>query len=371
MSAEQLIRVKVGNDEVSYTMRGLKNDEVDDWTEFCASVFAYKANPPPASYFGRHFYNDPERSASLIRVMIYNGSTADDQDSTTTKPQIVSSCRIFRRTISLGGGSIVVGGGIGEVCTDNDHRRRGLSKMLLQDAIRIMTEQNHQLSLLHAAPAFFPVYESSGYVGTTSCWSLVSIFQEKLSDINVVGSSVRLAEFPADTDRLQILHRGFTEEKFCGTIVRTKAYWNDYLSKELEKSLWVLTDEAGLIVAWLSIRSRGERIFQLCDFGCDLDVVRLEDSLFATYFGSLLYHAARDMVGNEKGSSFNLHFPTKILDGIRKSPEQSGFVDWKSETNEDDHGWMYRTLPSSNVTQENIQNISEQFPHLIWPADSF
>ena len=234
-----------------------------------------------------------------------------------------------------------------------------------------MTEKNMQLSFLHAAPAFFPVYESSGYAGTTSRWSLVSVRQAKLAEVEVVDSSTRLAEFPADTDRLMVLHQRSTEQKFCGTVIRTAQYWNEYLNKELEGSLWVLTDKTGTIVAWLSIRSREENRYQLREFGCEsLGTGESQDTPFAKCFGRLLYQAVKDMMDGEK-DAFNLHLPTLILDDIRKNCKDAPFVDWTSETNEDDHGWMYRTLPSSETAQENMPRITEQFPHLIWPADSF
>lgn len=98
-----------------YCLRGIVNDtEIERWAEFCASVFAYKANPPPASYFTRHYFNDPfARAPSLIRIAVHEDA-------------IVASCRVFARRISLTGGQTVIAGGIGEVCTSADHRRRGM-----------------------------------------------------------------------------------------------------------------------------------------------------------------------------------------------------------------------------------------------------
>ncbi len=84
--------------EISYVVRGLKSeDEIGPWSEFCASIFSYKAqNPPPASYFQRHYANDPHREASLIRVAFLNG-------------KMVASCRLFLRTISSGGSTCPTG----------------------------------------------------------------------------------------------------------------------------------------------------------------------------------------------------------------------------------------------------------------------
>lgn len=230
--------------EVQYSMRGLKNEEVKPWAEFCASVFAYKTNPPPASYFERHFYNDPNRDASLIRVVMYQG-------------KIVSSCRIFQRRVAfIGRDGDAFSGGIGEVCTDANHRKRGLSKLLLQDAIQIMKKRGMGLSLLHAAPAFFPVYQKGGgYECVTSRWSVVSVIQSNLQDPDN-PYMIRLAQFPQDTKRMQAIHQRSSEGRFVGCIVRTEQYWNDYISKELDGSLWTITKN-DKVVAWASLRLKG------------------------------------------------------------------------------------------------------------------
>ena len=226
--------------EIKYVIRGLKTiDEIGDWSKFCASVFAYKANPPPASYFQRHYMNDPNKGApSLIRVAIVVNDNEDGKNkpTTTTPPKIVASCRLFLRTISTGSGSTkgrnLSAGGIGEVCTSNDHRRRGLSKMLVQNCIQIMKERKLQLSLLHAAPNFFPVYAKIGnYVTSKSCWSTIEVDLKTLSSSTTTTAttislsskkySIRKAIFPNDSNRLSQLHQQYSERRFAGCIVRS------------------------------------------------------------------------------------------------------------------------------------------------------
>ena len=52
-----------------YSFDQLKiTEEVEAWSVFCASCFAYKANPPPSSYFLRHFLNDPNALPEHIFV---------------------------------------------------------------------------------------------------------------------------------------------------------------------------------------------------------------------------------------------------------------------------------------------------------------
>lgn len=341
--------------EASYTIRGLTEQEVQPWAEFCASVFSYKASPPPPEYFERHFSNDPDRDASLIRVAVCG-------------TDIVASCRVFLRTISTGKGESMQAGGIGEVCTSDSHRRRGLSKVLLENAIRIMNHRKLQLSLLHAAPAFCPVYQKTGgYACTTSNWSIVSILSSQLkegTDSNVV---VRAAQFPNDTGRLAMLHQAYSTDRFAGCIVRTDAYWNEYLSKELQGSFWVLINKDGLLVAWLSIRPRGGR-YQLREFGVDREQISTNEAL-----SQLLKHAVAQEEGNAamttSEGTWNLALPTVVLDQIRPDKVKASFINWSTEASEDDLGWMYKTLDQGQVDMNTI--ITKDTPHLIWPADSF
>jgi predicted GNAT family N-acyltransferase len=295
----------------TYILRGLKNDnELKKWTKFCSNVFSYKLNPPPEEYFYRHYVNDPNNSNnsghSLVRVAFDN------------RNQIVASCRIFLRTISTGRRQEeevlnLNCGGIGEVCTDINHRRRGLSTILLEIAIQIMKERkNLHISSLHASLQFFPLYKSLGYISTctsssdTNCcngsgnrWSTVpitvmleasSLLSHRCTSSSIdnnnnshrrysnnnnnnnSGGVVREARFPQDTEQLHQLHKYYSEQRLLGCIVRSKEYWTKYTSEELKGSLFMLVqqqqqqllvvgkeneekDKDYVIVAWLSLRS--------------------------------------------------------------------------------------------------------------------
>ena len=115
----------------TYQIRTLTDSDIPSWARFCADCFSYKPNPPPESYFQKHYYNDPRRESKLIRVMDYH----DDDNADTS---IVSSTRVFQKTISIGNGKTLEAGGIGEVCTSQEHRKKGLAKRLLLDSIHCM-----------------------------------------------------------------------------------------------------------------------------------------------------------------------------------------------------------------------------------------
>jgi predicted GNAT family N-acyltransferase len=379
--------------QVRYTIRGLKDEaEVHAWAQFCASVFSYKANPPPPQYFERHYFNDPvgKHHPSLIRVAFVDTDTddddADDAENNQDEKIMVASCRVFLRQVSTGQGwpkkddedddnnqqevstssfdssssSFLQAGGIGEVCTDPAHRRRGLSKVLLQDAIRIMKYQQQQpplqLSFLHAAPSFFNVYEKTGgYACATSEWSVVCCScQINGSGVvpanNTTSFSIRKAIFPDDAPRLQLLHQHYSERRFAGCIVRSLDYWNDYLQHELSDSLWVLEkktttttttkttvedddnhnmdekeQQRDVVVAWLSLRERGGR-YQLQEFGLDPQQQVTEQQVFQALLPPALSQLLL-LVGNNNDNNNNnnntekdnyvLLLPTVVLNPMR------------------------------------------------------
>jgi hypothetical protein len=90
---------------------GLQQDEIKEWADFCTSSFAYKPHLPPAEYLYRCFMNDPCHGPTLlICVAVWN----DD----TLHKQIVWSCRMFLKKVSMSGVRFSKAGSIREVCTN-------------------------------------------------------------------------------------------------------------------------------------------------------------------------------------------------------------------------------------------------------------
>ena len=407
---EQTYTVRLENGATAeYILRGLDEDEIRAWSEFCASVFSYKKNPPSADYFYRHYANDPTTkapgSSKLIRVAIFEGS-------------MVASCRVFLKEISTGnkqqkGPNSFVSGGIGEVCTDINHRRRGISKKLLENAIAIMEDRSEvQVSSLHAAPTFFPLYESLGYSAPplsnpfgANRWSTVNLnwkpnCNKELAQNNP-GIQIRPAQFPTDTKVLQQLHTKYSEDRLVGCILRSEEYWNEYLSKELEGSLHVLESNASTdsneqqIVSWLSLNGHADS-FSVQEFGIDSSLLQIDESLtIDRVVGALVDRAIQDE-SNKEGTIplddtiYSLKLPGFVADDIRsvcapKMNPQS--FDWATQVTEIDRGWMYRGLgdgSSSTLADEflafvrrTIRNDEDgnhhdrQREHFVWPSDSF
>lgn len=344
----------------SYTLRGLRPTEIGVWAEFCASVFAYKDNPPHSSYFSRHFISDRERrSSSWIRVAV-NGE------------RIVASCRVFFRRISVGDQKTLTGAGIGEVCTDTDHRRRGLSKQLLLDAFSIIENENtFDFSFLHAAETFFDFYRSAGYsINAISYWHTAVIDRNLLATRAEDSSLIRTAMFPRDVDQLMKLHQLYSEQRVKGSIVRSHDYWTDYVSEELKGNLHVLYEKQSSgeerIIGWLSLRLRNDdgktTKLQLGEFGC-ADPERNCYSILV----ELLNYAVVCISMKEKISlRFRLHLPKLVLEDARRSCAGESLFAEVAESN--DHGWMYKPLVNPDTLS---QIVTQNGQHLIWPTDSF
>ena len=348
-------------DGTSYIIRGLKPTEIDDWAEFCASVFAYKNNSPPRSYFSRHFIADPDRQgSSWIRVAL-----VDDGK------QIVASCRVLFRRVSVGD-EVTTGAGIGEVCTDVAHRRRGLSTQLLMDAFSIMNSGSFDFSFLHASETFFKFYRSVGYsVSAVSRWCTAHIDRHFLATRSDHSSRIRPACFPQDADQLMKLHQQYTEQRVRGSIVRSRDYWVDYVSEELKGNLHVLYKEQNSgeqdIIGWLSLRLRDGNDdpatkMQLREFGC----ANPERNCYSILV-QLLNYAVADLSKNEEISPcFRLHFPEMVYEDVRRSCAVESLFTDVSQAN--DQGWMYKPLANPDVLSQIVVPDSH---HFIWPTDSF
>jgi predicted GNAT family N-acyltransferase len=378
-------------EQISYTLRGLREDEIGIWTEFCASVFAYKVNPPLASYFARHYYHDPDRVASWIRVAI------DNQSQT-----IVASCRIFRRCISLGSResntttpkdttiatAFVHAGGIGEVCTDNRHRRRGLSRELLQDTIRIMElDGTIRIAFLHAAPDFFPVYEKMHFQCVSSGWCQVQMNRDILKSVsqasyNTTRFHVRKVDWDTDTLQLAKVHHQYSELRFCGCIIRSKSYWDEYIRLEVDSAKLMVACNDDKLLGWLLFQNKGGKI-RVQDFGFDQSLaseLKLTSyELFASLKESVVLTSEVEAQFCWENETFSILLPSMLYEEMKQdwdmlltSSNQTqlhdSYITWNATGRADDYGWMYRPIGASGV---DLQTVTEKVPHWIWPSDFF
>lgn len=350
-----------------------------------------------------------------MRVLIHCPNNSEEEQQ---HGELVSSVRIFRRTLSCTGLLVnntltllpmIEAGGIGEVCTSPNHQRRGLSKILLKDALSIMStscsegekEGKMSCSLLHASPDFRPVYSKvGGYQSVRSEWSVVPIKRLHLSknarmsddgDVDNNAWVIRQAKFPEDACQLQQLHAEYSEKRLV-TIVRSVQYWKEYVSEELGDTLWVLTTKPSAvadgggedrIVSWISVRTRGEERYQLREFGVDKSNSN-NNSVVPTSWamkrllGVALDQAGGESVDSEKEVVSTLLLPTFVLSEMKQEMaknndnDDAAFLDIDNATEENDDGWMYANFDEStpSVLELTTRKI-DPVPHLIWPTDAF
>ena len=119
----------------------------------------------------------------------------------------MSSCRIFQRQVS----SLqedqhgLFAGGIGEVCTDKNHRKtRSFQTIVAKCNSNHDIAEKMKLSLLHAAlqNSVQSIEKGGGYESVTSQWSVVTLIRSNLQEA-AIPYTTRLATFPQDTARLQ------------------------------------------------------------------------------------------------------------------------------------------------------------------------
>jgi predicted GNAT family N-acyltransferase len=351
----------------NYDLRGLTENEISHWAKFCAHCFSYKPDPPPPSYFERHYYKDPLRRAEWILVAV-------ERDT----GNIVSSVRIFHRLVSIlqrdTTSTVAVAGGIGEVCTLPTHRRLGLSTRLLTLALSIMSQEskNMEYSFLHASPEFHPFYNKLGFTAVPSHWSILKVYPNRQyvpwGDLKEHSLNFRSAQFPQDTRRLSKIHSTFSEKRFSGCIIRSDEYWNQYVQGE--GSLYVLVEaKTNLICSWISFRTRPNNRYQVRDFGNDQAILSTGKSFY------FLVRCFRDTIVQQKKQDektvFDLHLPTALLRDIKQSfsdlQEPNSFFDFDRSYTEDDNGWMWQPL----IQRQEGGAVHIASDHLIWPLDSF
>lgn len=207
--------------------RTLSPKELYAWADHCQAVFTGEAD----GYFLRHFEYDPSADVSLVFV-------AMDGDT------IAGTLRVFQRHIWLDGRAVAMGG-IGEVSTKPEYRRRGIAAKLLDLAIDAMTERGMQVSMLYGDQ---PIYEKAG-------WRFCSVPMKKVpvQALPALGPSFEVRDFAAaDLDTIMGIYDLFAG-RMDGAIIRDSAYWRQWVLPQWQPPQVLMLD--GHIVAYCCARS--------------------------------------------------------------------------------------------------------------------
>ena len=262
--------------------RALYPDEFEKWLDHVTHVFS-----ADRQYFSSHWYNDPWRDSEGIRIAVDNG-------------KIVSTVRVFIRKMFLHGEPVTVGG-IGEVSTRPEYRRRGLATQLLKDSIRFMESRDIVMSSLQGSQR---IYSVEG-------WEKVPRYYAKhrLASIGQVEWKVRPANLDDNTEVKQIaaLYDAYAR-KFNGTFVRDDmAYWTAWVWAE-SSDAWV-AERDGNIEGYVSVIPLKDQL--------NVEEFVASEAAFAHERGKQLFEdMLSDIIFQMDEVSLEVVYPAPIADGF-------------------------------------------------------
>jgi len=204
--------------------RTLQVEELTQWFRFVEKMFCEDSD-----YFVRHWEQDPDRAISGIFVCV-----ADNQ--------IVSTVRVFHRAIYFKG-RVLSMGGIGEVSTLPEYRRKGIASKLLHMAIEYMEKNNIVISVLSGSQNIYSVLG----------WQAVPI------SVNHAKINVGQVEEKPNWSIKKVNYKNLTEPekykirdiytqtslRYSGPLVRSQEYWDMWVVSE-SPSTWIFMENNDL-----------------------------------------------------------------------------------------------------------------------------
>lgn len=262
--------------------RALYPEELEAWLDHVTHVFT-----GGRQYFSNHWHNDPWRDPEGIRVAVDNG-------------KIVSTVRVFIRKMFLHGEPVTVGG-IGEVSTRPEYRRRGLASQLLKDSIEFMEDSGIVLSSLHGSQR---IYSMEGWEKVPRYYARQPIAAQKR-----VAWEVRPINFDdeAEVQRIATLYDGYAR-KFNGPFVRDEmAYWTKWVRTE-SPNAWV-AERDGNIEGYVSVVRREDQL--------NVEEFIASETSFAQERGKQLFEGMlSNIIAQMDAESLEVVYPAPIADGV-------------------------------------------------------
>lgn len=191
--------------ENNYAVETLKPEDFDEWVNHCGSIFEVGA-----AYFRRHFVADPHKDYNSVFIIKGDG-------------QIISTVRVFDRQVYIGG-NIYKMGGIGEVSTNPEYRKRGLSGKILDVAVDYMKNNGFTISLL--GTGYFSHYAKHGF-------SQVNEYSKYVSGEAKYGEHDIRPLNPGNFHDMSVLYELYSKEMNF-PIVRNKEYWKTWCAGEIK-----------------------------------------------------------------------------------------------------------------------------------------
>ena len=322
--------------------RALHPEELETWLDHVTSVFTGSRQ-----YFSNHWHNDPWQDAEGIRIAVDKGT-------------IVSTVRVFIRKIFLHGEPITVGG-IGEVSTRPDYRRRGIATQLLQDSIRFMESRDIVVSVLFGSQR---IYSIEGWEKVPRYYARQSFAADKQSEWEVRPANF---EDEVEVKRLSDLYNGYAR-KFNGTVVRDEiGYWRKWVRTE-SPNIYVAERE-GNIEGYISVARRED--------GLSVKEFVASEEAFATENGKQLFEGMLScVVPQMDADSLEVVYPAPIADGFNAPAlEEQGSAMYRivqpAVLSEKMASPAFNSIPNLFHNQPKPLTQGIQSHHIFWYTDGF
>lgn len=371
------------------------------WGELCGRGFAHRGGDPARFY--RKLCADPTAKLEWIRVAVSEAGV------------MVGSVRLFDRQLDVGGAAVPMAG-LGEVCTDPDYRGRGISTMLLVDAVQMCeTRSGAAVSLLHAAAAVAPLYRRFGYEPLSVPYGRLCV------PLAAAAATEDTASAPATTSThvdvaaewaaLAPLHDGLTVElRAVGTTRRDEAYWRRWIAYTSAGRARCVRDEGGAPRTYAVLLRKPEG-YKICDMGCIVTGDGAARTALADLTAIIADAVAADIaagtVSREEAlpagsTSVRVLVPALLLQWLTAPPDagagagdggeltMSPPLEWAGgrvtaicDGSEADVGWMLRPLHGGGAVAAAgdaaggggaaaaLQAASDAGRFLVWPLDAF
>lgn len=322
--------------------RALHPEELETWLDHVTSVFTGSRQ-----YFSNHWHNDPWQDAEGIRIAVDKGT-------------IVSTVRVFIRKIFLHGEPITVGG-IGEVSTRPDYRRRGIATQLLQDSIRFMESRDIVISVLFGSQR---IYSMEGWEKVPRYYARQSFAADKESEWEV-----RPANFDDEVEvkRLSDLYNRYAR-KFNGPVVRDEiTYWTKWVRTE-SPNAWV-AERDGNIEGYISVARRED--------GLSVKEFIASEEAFARENGKQLFEGMLScVVPQMDAESLEVIYPAPIADGFNAPAlEEQGSAMYRivqpAVLSEKMSSPAFNSIPNLFHNQRKPLAQGIQSHHIFWYTDGF
>jgi GNAT superfamily N-acetyltransferase len=199
-------------------VRGARPDEIPDVLEMVPRVMG-----APSEYFASVWRNSPGSKPEHSRLILLDG-------------RYVSHIRLHDRTIRIGY-STIRQGGVADVCTLPEHRRKGYGRRLLEDAASYFLREGYDLSIIISGVFYF--YCNCGYERYPLVRYKVKVDSSTLS--KPYGYHVRRFERGNDLAAVADIYDSYNSGRPL-TCVRSYEYWRRHfwwIRRETEDGFYV------------------------------------------------------------------------------------------------------------------------------------